>query len=235
MSSTINLQSTVNWTLPHVRYQPVQIAGDEPALSYANIVVETMLGPPFKWPWNRATATFTTIAGVQDYKQQLLTFGFLESAALVDVNTGRPKELSVKLGLELDAQAERPAYIAQQLADSQGNITFRLSPSPDQEYPVTVTFQQKPWLFTSMASFWYPIPDELGYVFNHGFLSLALLINGDSRFQVFNQRFMAHLLGRQGGLDETERNIFLNNWLGVTSQLQTSQLNTQQRIAARQS
>jgi hypothetical protein len=86
-----------------------------------------------------------------------------------------------------------------------------------------------------MASFWYPIPDELGYVFNHGFLSLALLINGDSRFQVFNQRFMAHLLGRQGGLDATERNIFLNNWLGVTSQLQTSQLNTQQRIAARQS
>lgn len=234
MPSTINLFQTLMWTLPHVRYQPLQISGQEPALGHANLVLQTILGPPFKWPWNRAPIYFTCSPGVQDYSVSLADFGFLESGSLIDPSTSRPKELAVQVDLEMDAQSERPAYVSQQLDDGLGNYTFRLSPSPDQAYPVVLTYQKKPQLMTSLGSLWAPVPDELGYVVNHGFLALAALINNDPRFQIFSQRFAAHLLGRQTGLDEMERNIFLANWMQINTMLQSSQMKTQQGIAARQ-
>lgn len=234
MPSTVNLFSTVMWTLPHVRSQPLQIAGQEPALGNANLIMQTVCGPPFKWPWNREALTFTCTPGTQDYTEPVIDFGFLESASLIDPTTNKPKELTIQLDLELDAQSERPSYVSHQIDDGLGNHTFRLSPSPDQAYLVVLTQQKKPPPLTSLGSLWTPVPDELAYIINHGFLSLSMLLTNDERFQVFNQRFMAHLLGRQGGLSEMERNIFIGNWMTITGMMQTGQLNTQQRIAARQ-
>jgi len=235
LSCTRNLTASIKWALPMLRYQPMDISDGEPALSNANIIVQTVLGPPFRWPWNRAMYSFLCVAGVQDYVVSAPKFGFLESAALVEPDTLKPRQISVKMELELDAQFERPAYVATQIDDGQGNITFRLSPCPDKAYAITLTSQCKPRLLTSLASLWAPIPDEMAYVYDTGFLSLSQLLTNDPRFQIFSQRFAAHLIGRQGGLDETEKNIFLQSWLQTTSMLQTSQLSTQQRVAARQS
>src|SRR5277367_5509362 len=59
MSSTINLAATVNWALPFLSYKPVnQGINNEPAISCANTVLQTILGPPFSWRWNRASLTF---------------------------------------------------------------------------------------------------------------------------------------------------------------------------------
>src|SRR5580698_7730399 len=33
----------------------------EPALTTANIIIQTMLQPPFKWRWNRGNTSFYTI------------------------------------------------------------------------------------------------------------------------------------------------------------------------------
>jgi hypothetical protein len=234
MASTRNLQASVNWVLPHLRFQPFNISAQQPALDSANLILQTILGPPFIWPWNRFTITFTATANVQDYPVPAPTFGFLEGGACIDPSTNKPMEMSVKSRLEADSQSERPSYVAAQVDDNAGTITFRLMPAPDRGYPIVLTAQRKAPIMTSLACFWQPIPDELAYVYDHGLLSMGSLLTSDPRFQIYGQRFVAHLLGRQTGLSEMERNIFLANWLQVTNMLQTSQMKTQQGIAARQ-
>lgn len=39
----------------------------EPALTSANTVLQTIIGPPFAWRWNRVVTGFITTAGQQDY------------------------------------------------------------------------------------------------------------------------------------------------------------------------
>jgi hypothetical protein len=39
----------------------------EPAITCANMVMQTILGPPFRWRWNRAIIGFYTVANQQDY------------------------------------------------------------------------------------------------------------------------------------------------------------------------
>jgi hypothetical protein len=39
----------------------------EPAFTSANIVLQTILGPPFAWYWNRVVTGFVCVAGQQDY------------------------------------------------------------------------------------------------------------------------------------------------------------------------
>lgn len=68
MSSTFNLQSTVNWALPFLNYKPVnQGINNEPSISNANIVLQTILGPPFAWRWNRAVVQYNVASAQQDF------------------------------------------------------------------------------------------------------------------------------------------------------------------------
>jgi len=39
----------------------------EPAMTSANTVMQTILGPPFAWRWNRVVTGFITVPGQQDY------------------------------------------------------------------------------------------------------------------------------------------------------------------------
>lgn len=67
-SSTVSIQNLVDWTLPFVDNVPlVRNNTTEPALSIANIVIQIMLQPPFRWRWNRQVTGFYCQAGVQDY------------------------------------------------------------------------------------------------------------------------------------------------------------------------
>ena len=60
------------------------------------------------------------------------------------------------------------------------------------------------------------------------------LIGNDARFNEYNSKFTTSLLAAQGGLTDMERNIFLANWTRVMSQLQGTQLGTQERYKARE-
>lgn len=232
MASTVELQATINWASSFVDFTSLNIgsggSSNEPAITNANIILQTILGPPFKWNWNRATVSITTAAGTQDYATSAATFGFLEGAsATISGSSFALKE--IKQDLTVGTESGRPQSIAPQIDDNAGNITFRFLPVPDAIYTVVPYFQKRiPGLFTSLSGTWAPIPDQFQYLYSYGFLALAMAYDDDARFPVFNQKFIAHLLGAQQGLSETERNMFLDTWNLITRQEQLSGLKAQQ-------
>lgn len=233
MASTIQLSSTVAWTSAFIYFASPNIgANNEPAITSANTVMQAILGPPFKWNWNRATVNVTTTSGTQDYATPASTFGFIESAsATISGTTFALKEM--KQELSVGTELGRPQSIAPQIDDNAGNITFRFLPVPDAAYTVTVTFQKKiPALFSSLSTTWAPIPDQYSYIYNYGLLALTLAYKGDSRFPIINQKFVAHLLGAQQGLTETERNLFIDTWNLISRQEYLMGVKTQQGRAA---
>jgi hypothetical protein len=230
LPSTIQLQQTVNWSSAYVNFEELNIgSGNEPAFTNANTILQTILGPPFKWSWNRASTTFPTVVGQQDYPISVPTFGFLEGASVtLSGNTFAIKE--IKQELTVGSEPGRPESIAAQLDNNAGTITFRFLPVPDQIYTVSPYFQQAmPALFTSLTQTWTPVPDlRFSYIYNWGFLALSMAYSDDQRFPIFNQKFVAHLLGAQGGLTETEKTMFLDSWNLVTRQEQLVGIKAQQ-------
>lgn len=233
MPSTITLQQTINFCLSFIEMQPMTIVGMEPALGSANLILQTILGPPFAWPFNRSLVTFST--SDQDYTQSgLSSFGFLEGGTVKPASGGKPFEIAVKNLLTVDTSLARPQWCAPFIDDGAGNITFRLMPAPDQAYTVVLPFQKRAPLLMSLAYTWAPLPDDKNYIAQWGFLALMSLIGNDTRFNEYNQKFVTSLLAAQGGLTDLERNIFLNNWLRVMSQVQGTQLGTAERYRARE-
>jgi hypothetical protein len=256
----------------------------EPALTCANITMQTILGAPFAWRWNRVVTGFVTTAGQQDYTllnwqpalpvkltwltvddagnsqavttagttgssapswnraksgtttdngvtwtnlgpigvpvSQTFTFGWIETSSVQDVDVTVPKwyEMTSDICLGLDSATDRPRFIAAQGDDGSGAITFRLMPVPDNAYPVAITLQQKPPVFTSVAQTWAPIPDEYARLYDWGFLSLMWLFADDPRFGAANQKFIAQVLSTSEGLSDTQKNIYLQGWQQITGQ-----------------
>jgi hypothetical protein len=236
MSSAITLAKTMTFAQANTFGRPMNsYAGNEPAITAANIVKQTFIGPPFVWPWNRKVVTFNTVVGQQDYPLSVPTFGWVESASVQDTTVSPSKwnQLENKISLELDSSTARPVSIAAQLDDGNGNITFRLMPLPDAVYPVSITIQQTPATFTAPSDLWAPIPDRYQYIFSWGFLSMMYLFADDPRFGACNQKFIAALLAANQGLTQTQVNIFLNNWAALTGDLIVRQANIQQGHTAR--
>jgi hypothetical protein len=287
-TSTITLLDTIEWSKRFNFRRPIALGnGLEPALSNANIVLQTILGAPFAWRWNRVVTGFITTPGQQDYflfnwqpstpvqlgwltvdtfgNSQVVTtagttdtaaptwnattggtttdgtavwtnlgsintpvsqtynFGFIETSSIQSIVTlspfvGKWIELTSQICLGLDSSITRPSKISAQADDGNGNITFRLMSVPDIAYPVAITIQQKPALFTKLSQTWGPIPDEYSRIYNWGFLALAWMFGDDPRFGMANQKFITQLLSVNEGLTETERNIFLGNWEMITGQ-----------------
>jgi hypothetical protein len=122
-----------------------------------------------------------------------------------------------------------PAYIAPQVDDNAGNITFRVLPVPDQVYQVNVIYQKKqPALFSTLAGTWAPIPDHYSFVYQWGFLTLILAYFNDPRWMPTSQKFVAALLGIAEGLKDEERNIFQAAWLSMVAEQQATGIKVQQ-------
>jgi hypothetical protein len=240
MSVTRNIQSSILFALPFIGYQPANISNGEPALTAANLVKQTILGAPFKWPWNRVnfeitiptTDAFGDVDVVQDYAVAATRFAFLEKAWLTDTITGEVKELPIVSSLAAESAVMRPQSIAVQAQDDDG-VTLRINSLPDRAYLLNGFYQQIPLLVTSMASSWGPIPDHLGYIYDWGFLAMLSMITKDVRQAVFQQKFVSHLLGAQDGLTATQRNIFIGEWLALMGEAGRNQLTTQQGVQAR--
>jgi hypothetical protein len=67
-SSTISLLNTIEWSKRFNFRRPIALGHYlEPAISNANIILQTIIGPPFAWRWNRVVTGFITTAGQQDY------------------------------------------------------------------------------------------------------------------------------------------------------------------------
>lgn len=67
-SSSITLAQTCEWAKKFVFRRPLALGNYlEPAVSSANTILQTIIGPPFAWRWNRAVIGFICNPGQQDY------------------------------------------------------------------------------------------------------------------------------------------------------------------------
>jgi len=83
MAASKTLQDSINWVRPFLNWASLTIGvNNEPAMTSANQTLQTLVGPPFVWPWNRSYADFYTNVGQQDYNAAISDFGFLESASI---------------------------------------------------------------------------------------------------------------------------------------------------------
>lgn len=232
MSTTLTIQNSINYCTPILKNQPLQVSNQEPALTAGNIVLGTILGPPMKWRFNRKEFSFPITSADTDYPIALPQFGFIETMWVED-GAGGIFALGGAVSLAVSGALGRPEKLAAQFDDNAGNITFRVDKTPDQNYTVYVDHQQKAPLLTSAASGWTPLPDEFGYIFNEGFLCLMSLLVNDSRFPIFENRFIARLLGAQDGLTDQERNIFIANWTALSQTLARAQGAVNSGVAGR--
>lgn len=313
-NTTITLANTIEFARSRIHYENLTTgANSEPAITSANMVLQTMLSAPFKWAWNRGTITQQLVANQQDYLAiSAATFGYAEKATiqLSNVITGVtaaagtvtytvaslnsnaqnrafivggvvtvtgltnstynlalkvitavtsttfsvanagtlsftadsgnavsgkifqiPVQNTEPLSESLDAQ--QPGAIAIQTNDNNGNISIRTMGVPDFSYQLIVTYQKFPALFTATSGTWAPIPDYLSYIYQKGFTALALEYADDPRAQQEKISFAAALLSVSDGLTQTEKDIFLTQYLVNPTQTATATLRTQQGTQAR--
>jgi hypothetical protein len=169
----------------------------------------------------------------QDYTIAAPSFSHIEHASVLDVTRTPPNwvELKVQNDLALDSRDARPTFVGPHVEDGNGNVTFRVMPSPNAAYPVSIHVQLAAPRITSINQTWAPMPDFMQYIYSWGFLALVWAFADDARFQIANAKFTSGLLARAEGLTEEEKNIFLANWNNVIPQNQATR---QQGVQARQ-
>ena len=218
-SNTLTVQNTMDFSQFYVGRRPLAVGGAnnlEPALTAANIVQRTILAPPFKWPWNRATATF--VQPTVDTPQALSVFGFIEKAYVTN-SQGVVNEIpNIKLELTPDQGTGQPTAIGVFLDDNNGNITFRFMPGrpDDPANQISVIYQKRAPLLSAVNAVW-TIPDCYAHVYTYGFTALMQLFADDSRFATMNGKFMGSLLAVAEGLSEQDKAIFMEQWDNVVS------------------
>jgi hypothetical protein len=235
-NSTNTIGRCINVAQNFVRNAPLTFSGtNDPAFTIGDWVRQFMLSPPFAWRWNRATYSFTTTAGVQDYQESLEQFGWLEKATVTD-NTVSPSavhELMVVLDVSEESTENLPTRIAARLDDGNGNITFRLMPPPDKVYTVTLTYQLAAPLFQTINDTWAPIPDYFSNLYNSGFMAKTYEYIDDSRFVPLLTTFMRQVIAANGGLSDSQINIFLADQINSQTTQQSALQASQQGRAGR--
>lgn len=212
MAVTINLQSVITWIQTVLRQQPLNVSNMEPGLTFANIILQRILGPPMRWRFNRNNVSWAiSQAGGTDYSVAIATLLWPEVYWLVDV-AGVVQPIEGRLALPKSATVDRPSQVAPQYDDNAGNITMRLNSVPDADYTAFMDFQQKATLLTSYGSTFGPVPDEFSYIFQKLYLGVAASLVGDPRAPQWSAEGVAALLGAQTGLTAQEIAIFLGEW-----------------------
>jgi len=236
MASIYTLQQSCNWAQAFLGYLPLNVgASNEPAITSANTILQTILAPPFKWRWNRNSVDFALSANTQDYTQSIADFGFIESCT-VQATTGTDQavyEIDIKDELSGSTLSARPNAVSVQKDDDAGNITFRFVAVPDQAYTCNVTYQKRAPQVSALSSTWTPIPDYLSYVYNWGFLALMSEYADNEAVARLRQLFVASLISLAQGITEEERNLFINSWLSNQIQVNTANQNVQLAARAR--
>jgi hypothetical protein len=196
------------------------IAGSSAALNGLVLVIATASSSQFTatvtLPNSTDTVGVFTNVTTQDYTVPGSTLSHISHASILDLNSdGTPNkwmQLTVKNDLAFESSQNRPEFIGVNSQDGNGNIVFRVFSSPDKKYPVSVHIDLAAPAITSINQTWAPLPDFLQYIYDWGFLALMWQFSDDPRAAYANNQFKAALLGRQQGLSEEQKNIFLNNW-----------------------
>lgn len=154
----------------------------------------------------------------------LANFGWLEKATVSSNDASGTAngvtELTIQLNLSRDSNIDKPAMIAPQFDDGDGNITFRFQPVPDQDYTAVLEFQFAAPTFTDLNGFWNPIPDYCSYLFKQGLLAKTYEASDDPRYLPAMQLFVKQSIGAAGGLEGSQKNIFLSLFLDAQRTMQ---------------
>lgn len=233
-SVILSVQNSMTFVQTLIDNQRLNVNNMEPGVTMANIVLGTMLGPPFVWRQNRTSVSFAiSNAGGTDYTQSIPNMGFIETQWLVDAK-GNILELSGATALARVSYQRQPTKIAAQYDDNEGNITFRLNSVPDAPYTAFLDIQNCAPIITSPADTFTPFSDYFGYLFNKGMLSEGALLVNDSRFSIWRSEWIAQCLATQDGLDAQAKDMFYNQFMNTTRTVQRSQdmakLGSQQRM-----
>jgi len=120
-----------------------------------------------------------------------------------------------------------------QLSNESGvSFTLRLLPVPDTTYQVNLIYQLSPTLFFDTSATW-GIPDQLQYIYSYFLMFLLLDYFNDPRAPRFRQLAIAGLLSRADGLEQSDRSLFLGNWLDLIREEQDSTESNSQATQAR--
>jgi hypothetical protein len=245
-STTNTVQDTLNWASAFIVQRPSAGVGgfaNEPALTTANKILQTILAPPFRFPWNRVeNSTITTSVGVTDYKISIPTFGWLEKATISNLamTPTTVKEIEVFQVLAVESKQNQPQKVAPILDDNNGNITFRLMPAPDApgatptNYTVTLTYQNAPPVLPNLGALWAPIPDKYSFLYETAMLAHLQLMYSPQLYALNMEMFFKQLVGISEGLTETEKNIFLEDKLRELRMQTTELTGARQGKAVRQ-
>jgi hypothetical protein len=221
MASTITLQRSITLSSAFIRYAPLQMSANDPALSNADWVRQFILSAPFAWRWNRIVLSFQTEIGQSDYVVDTSNFGWIEKAVFYNPDDGNKTfELEVENNLGVETQPNQPTKISAQLDNDEGQITFRLVPCPDSIYNVEVTAQKAAPTFTNPSETWSPIPDYYSYLYNQGFLAKNYEYINDPRYLPAMQLFLQQVVSANEGLSDAAKNIFLTDRLDTQRQTQ---------------
>jgi len=181
-------------------------------------------------------APFSLSVGAQDYQQNISNFGWLEQAVLIDtsVTPNQAHQLEIALDLGEESTVNQPTKIAARLDDGNGNITFRLTPPPDKTYTLNISYQIAAPIFKHTDDTFSPIPDYLHFLIHQGMLAKSYEYTGDERFSAAMQLFVRQVVAVNGGLDQSQVNIFLadqiNSEVNKQSAVQKSQSANQGRF-----
>lgn len=153
-SVTNTIQGTLAWAAAFILNRTSSgVAGNyqEPGLTIANLLMSTILAPPFAWHWNRNTTTITAVAGTSDYTKALTDFGWLETAT-VFLSGATPETVAIEVSPFFAAESKtgRPFKLCVANDDNAGSYIFRLMPAPDAAYTINLSYQKAPIKATTL-------------------------------------------------------------------------------------
>lgn len=112
-------------------FRPLNIGtNNEPAVTAANIVIQTILGAPFTWNWNRSQVSFLTSVGVQDYSTAAASFGWIEKASYVLAATITNTSLTSNVATYTSANTFTAGNTVTVTGSTNGGSTFNVTNQP---------------------------------------------------------------------------------------------------------
>lgn len=112
MATTITLSNVISYAQAYNQFRPFNIGvANEPAITSANTLLQTIISPPFAWNWNRSSVNFLTVIGQQDYATAAATFGFIEKASWVPAATISTAQITSNVATYTTAQPLGPAFV----------------------------------------------------------------------------------------------------------------------------
>jgi len=235
MASTKTLQDAVNYASQCVRMAPLTGVGgiaNQPAFAIGDWVRQFILAPPFAWRWNRNTTTYSLFQGTNYTAISPVTFGWLEKAYLTS-NSGAVYELEVSRNLVGDSTQNQPKQICDLTDDGLGDIGFVTTPAADQSYTVNLIYQGSAPNFVNLSDTWSPIPDYFFYLIETGFLAKTYEYLNHELFVPTMSMFVKQVIAANAGLADSQKNIFMEEFINSQREVQSEIGNSQAGRAGR--